>query len=479
MDRAPSTEAVRAPEAEVRGTHASVAAPGTPTDEGSELTWSRASAEVQEPVMACCDLVDLVDGFQATDVLMDVSVSTQGSARMALRVVWPTWTAGTKGSRPGCRNSYGCFECRLVDVEGDSCIFIAYVEGNPSSKAVKHRSEQLMAMFCHNSVWIVTEFRGLTCLKSTLSSGCTVRVALVWHAHAVEPPARFHRIRAQSWLDWRLPREPMPVLGQPLFFASHLVDLSGPCPAYIAEQTSPRTACVVVAQQDKEEGEQSRLRRCLFCVDHRCEARDDLFDSDLQGCEVLPARVADVVSWKGGSLAVQLGNAAGGRAVPVACAVVAVRCTCESRLSTHWCTVAVRCDGIADALPGPALPRSVDLVVLVPYPVRRFGLKKDEVALVVVNEAVMDDQGRVCELVATHAWKLSGGHEGMRELESFAEQVRAACAPVPPVAAGSRKRPASVCMRGKPCVLRCSPGVPICQAVPVVSRSFDEVDDTY
>jgi hypothetical protein len=99
-------------------------------------------------------------------------------------------------------------------------------------------------------------------------------------------------------------------------------------------------------------------------------------------------------------------------------------------------------------------------------------------ALVVVSEVVEDQQGRVCEVVATHMWKLSGGDEGERELGIFAEQVRAARAPVPPIAAGSRKRPASVCMRNEPPMFRSSPGMPIRQEDLLVSRTFHEVDDT-
>jgi hypothetical protein len=127
----------------------------------------------------------------------------------------------------------------LVDIEGDSCSFIVGVDGDHTTKATKDRCEQIMATFCHDSVWIVSEFRGLTSLKSTLSLGCTVQLALVWHANAPEAPAKFQLVRALSWLDRVLPTVPVAVLGQPLFFASQLVDLSSPCEAGIREARAP------------------------------------------------------------------------------------------------------------------------------------------------------------------------------------------------------------------------------------------------
>jgi hypothetical protein len=438
----------------------------------------------------------VLDRCQAPDVLKHVSTSSQGGVRMALRVVWPTWTAASNelaklgaSGRGGCSRSYSCFECRLVDMRGDSCIFIVCVDGDDTTKAVKDRGEKLVAQFFHGSAWVVSELSGLTALQSTLSSGCRVRLALVWHADAMEAPAKFEAVRPRSLLDRMLPKVPVAVLGQPLFFTSHLVDVRSSCQARIVEETPLRLWNADTAESSKGLLDRSAMpRHGVVGVRVRSEVRDGvnyLIRGDvvsglaawmpcpfpcLSAHNVVPARVADVVPCRLGCLAVQLNNAAGGHTVPVACAVVAVRGTCRARPCLHGVAVAVRCDGIADALPGPVLPRPVDLFVAVPSSLKHYsvradlGLNKGEVALVVVNEALVDEQGHVCELLATHVWKLSGGHEGKRELDAFAEEVRAAHAPAPWVVAGFRKRPASACMGDEPRTLRCSPGVPIGRA---------------
>ena len=98
----------------------------------------------------------------APDVLKRLSPTSQGCVRMALRVVWPTFRPINFGRQRGSGSSGGqressLFECRLVDVRGDSCLFRVYVDGEQASKGVKDRGAALMAQFFDGSAWVVSD----------------------------------------------------------------------------------------------------------------------------------------------------------------------------------------------------------------------------------------------------------------------------------------------------------------------------------
>ena len=116
-------------------------------------------------------LQKLLKECRAPDVLKRLSTSSQESASIALRVVWPIFKPVDFGRRPGSGSSSGqressFFQCRLVDVRGDSCLFKVYVDGEPASKVVKDRGAALMEQFFDGSVWVFSELRCYTVLKT-------------------------------------------------------------------------------------------------------------------------------------------------------------------------------------------------------------------------------------------------------------------------------------------------------------------------
>ena len=137
---------------------------------------------------------------------------------MALRVVWPTFKplacSKRRGSgSTGAASESSVFECRLVDVRGDSCILRIYVNGDQASNAVKLRGKQLMERFVHSSAWVVSHLRCVSSPKSALYSGCSVQLLLMWSSNAAVMPAQFAAVLQQSPLDLALPHVPLPAAG--------------------------------------------------------------------------------------------------------------------------------------------------------------------------------------------------------------------------------------------------------------------------
>jgi hypothetical protein len=105
-------------------------------------------------------LQKLLDECKAPDDLKRLSSTSQLKVRIAVRVVWPTFKPLTFGRQPGSSSSGGessIFECRLVDVRGDSCLFRVYVDGEQGSKGVKDRGAALMSQFFESSTWVFSE----------------------------------------------------------------------------------------------------------------------------------------------------------------------------------------------------------------------------------------------------------------------------------------------------------------------------------
>ena len=89
--------------------------------------------------------------------------------------------------------------------------------------------------------------------------------------------------------------------------------------------------------------------------------------------------------------------------------------------------------------------------------------RKDELAVVAVHEALVDERGCVREVVvATLLWKLPAGADGARLVAAVSAQLSAACGPVGAAVTGARKRPvASVGAEDVGALLR-PPGVRLC-----------------
>jgi len=170
------------------------------------------------------ELQKLLEECNAPDNLKHLSPGSQRHMRIALRVVWPTFKQ-LNCSRQRCSGTSGgqressIFECRLVDVRGDSCLFRIYVGGDPASKVAKDRRAELAKRFFDGSAWIFSELWCYTVLKTPDASGCSVRAVLSWGSHAEEPPLKFTPILQLSRLNWALPRVPLP--------AGELGDLAG------------------------------------------------------------------------------------------------------------------------------------------------------------------------------------------------------------------------------------------------------------
>ena len=248
--------------------------------------------------------------------------------------------------------------------------------------------------------------------------------------------------------------------GKRLFFPAQLVDLSGACPVRVAEQPALLLANVQSPEEFEEQLHDGTLQLSRARLRVRREAREAVVYltvgaaapslvvdvpaalPHLSGLGALPARLADVAQCKFGGLQVQLRDGAGSRVLPVAHAVIAVRGTCRAESTVHEGNAAARSRRVADALVGSAQPQPVDLLALVPLALTgAFCVNKDETALVVVSEALLDSAGKVSQLMATHVWKLPGGEEGKRLLASFGEELGRAQALACGALAASRKRP--------------------------------------
>ena len=171
-------------------------------------------------------LQELLEKCNAPDTLKRLSAAGQECARIALCVVWPMLKPLTFGRQRGSDSSGGqgessIFECRMVDVRGDSCLFRVYVDGDPSSKVVKDRGAALMEQFFDGSAWVFSKLKCRTVLKTPEASGCSVGAVLSWGSDVKEPPLEVMPVLERTRLGWAPPRVSLPVAG--------LGDLAGLC----------------------------------------------------------------------------------------------------------------------------------------------------------------------------------------------------------------------------------------------------------